>query len=726
MENDEDYQEVQDLPEPQPGNTIEESEEHYRTVNEIMDILDSKLKAACENQENPWASQVLAAKAKETGDEHIVGIIGATGSGKSALLNAILDEECLVPTSCMQACTAAVIEVAYNRSSHHDYRAIIEFVSRESWHAEMSILVKDTTSSAAEDFKDDTSEAAIALAKLSAVYPDINQKSLANICVDELIERPGLEILGTCLEIVAADGFELYTALRKYVESKEKSCALFGSKQNTSHRNSHDIEYWPLIRKVRIFTKAAVLKTGVVLVDLPGVADVNAARGSIAREYLPNCASLWIVVPIIRAVDDQVGRYLLGEQFKRQLRRDGALNRVAFICSKSDLGFVRELKGKFASDEIFQAQIEKIDADRKRFATHKTEVTSIINKMKRSIRTTSDQIIFLQSEHDTYTKLLEMAKRGRLVYPPILRGTKRAITATRAPARKRLILETLLSSLDSQSQSQSQSVRDGGDMTDTESSDIGEQHISSTNDIEQDTSQPAMKTTDLQNKSDTILRSIHELQKKRDNCEKDMAQQKARLEEIVSLFAEQEWDACVRARNRYVSKHLKSDFKLGIRDLERADAEEEVDFDPQAELVESTEQQMDLPVFCTASQSFQQLRRRFEDETISGRLTNLDQTGIPELMRYCIDIGAKEIVATRAVYTNAVSQLLTSVRFWLSRNDDVSVVQPAGTQSIQELTDKLAKVWTSFQSLRNIANNSRSLRRSSQRRLRRSSRTCST
>jgi hypothetical protein len=34
--------------------------------------------------------------------------------------------------------------------------------------------------------------------------------------------------------------------------------------------------------------KADVLKTGAVLVDLPGVHDANAARGKIARDYVKN------------------------------------------------------------------------------------------------------------------------------------------------------------------------------------------------------------------------------------------------------------------------------------------------------------------------------------------------------------------------------------------------------------------------------------------------------
>ncbi len=50
-------------------------------------------------------------EAREEGSykETVIGVVGHTGSGKSALLNAILDEEQLVLSNCMRACTAVVI-----------------------------------------------------------------------------------------------------------------------------------------------------------------------------------------------------------------------------------------------------------------------------------------------------------------------------------------------------------------------------------------------------------------------------------------------------------------------------------------------------------------------------------------------------------------------------------------------------------------------------------------
>jgi hypothetical protein len=45
-----------------------------------------------------------------------------------------------------------------------------------------------------------------------------------------------------------------------------------------------------------------------VLVDLPGVADANTARGSIARKHMERCSAIWIVADINRAVDNYTAR----------------------------------------------------------------------------------------------------------------------------------------------------------------------------------------------------------------------------------------------------------------------------------------------------------------------------------------------------------------------------------------------------------------------------------
>jgi hypothetical protein len=104
----------------------------------------------------------------------IIGVVGDTGAGKSSVINALLEEEQLVPTSGMRACTAVVTEISYNRytpQTPEPYRAEIEFVSFDDWVGELELLY----GSLEEDSKRKTSglseEVEVAWAKLKAVYP---------------------------------------------------------------------------------------------------------------------------------------------------------------------------------------------------------------------------------------------------------------------------------------------------------------------------------------------------------------------------------------------------------------------------------------------------------------------------------------------------------------------------------------------------------------------------
>lgn len=96
------------------------------------------------------------------------------------------------------------------------------------------------------------------------------------------------------------------------------------SKANASDADSAAL--WPLIRQVNVRCPAKALSTGAVLVDLPGilqsihavmktltlsskgVADANAARNNIAKDYMKKCNCIWILAPITRAVDDKTAR----------------------------------------------------------------------------------------------------------------------------------------------------------------------------------------------------------------------------------------------------------------------------------------------------------------------------------------------------------------------------------------------------------------------------------
>jgi hypothetical protein len=202
----------------------------------------------------------------------IIGVVGTTGTGKSSVINAILGEEDLVPTSCMRACTAVITELIYNDSEDPDkkYRAEIHFITRDDWEKELRALFADllggeqqseaepVSSEAAHDI-----ESTIAYSKICAVYPDVSKKTLleSGTAVEDLLNHPSVSnVLGNVLHASSRDSTALLERVQIYIDSKDKT--------PDTETDAKAMEYWPLVKSVKIFAKSPVLETGLALVDL--------------------------------------------------------------------------------------------------------------------------------------------------------------------------------------------------------------------------------------------------------------------------------------------------------------------------------------------------------------------------------------------------------------------------------------------------------------------------
>ncbi len=190
------------------------------------------------------------------------------------------------------------------------------------------------------------------------MYPAVSQEQIIKLTVDQILSRDPsssfpffiplyslirstgvAQILGTTKHITAKDSKAFAQEIGKYIDSKdqkrgdkkEKNAKEKKDKDkgksiieklreqnnkrmgtgNGSQDKSHDLEepaFWPLIRQVQVQCNAGALSTGAILVDLPGVADANAARNNIAKDYMKKCDCIWILAPITRAVDDKTAR----------------------------------------------------------------------------------------------------------------------------------------------------------------------------------------------------------------------------------------------------------------------------------------------------------------------------------------------------------------------------------------------------------------------------------
>src|SRR6266487_4847911 len=194
--------------------------------------------------------------------------MGYTGCGKSSLLNALVDEETILPCNDMRAGTAVVVEMSWNKSEDPEeaYHAEIDFISAEEWTKEFEVLAHDIKNRPVGEKLGvkSGSDSSIAYAKIAAVYPGADIIKLLDMPADELLaERDLSGVLGQTITINGREASSFAKTINGYVDSNNKG------------GDTTRAAFWPLVRLVKVFVRAPLLQNGLVLVDLPGLGDSN-------------------------------------------------------------------------------------------------------------------------------------------------------------------------------------------------------------------------------------------------------------------------------------------------------------------------------------------------------------------------------------------------------------------------------------------------------------------
>ncbi|CAK7234228.1 hypothetical protein SBRCBS47491_008877 [Sporothrix bragantina] len=87
---------------------------------------------------------------------------------------------------------------------------------------------------------------------------------------------------------------------------------------------------WPYIRAINVYLDSRILSKGLVLVDLPGLGDRNAAREAVTESYLVRCNGIFAVSHIGRVVSSA------GVHRVVNLARQAKLDNVGIICTHAE------------------------------------------------------------------------------------------------------------------------------------------------------------------------------------------------------------------------------------------------------------------------------------------------------------------------------------------------------------------------------------------------------
>ncbi|GJC81467.1 nuclear GTPase SLIP-GC [Colletotrichum liriopes] len=109
-----------------------------------------------------------------------------------------------------------------------------------------------------------------------------------------------------------------------------RECSSLLMRLTSEARGARESVVWPYVKKIKVFLNSHILSKGLVLVDLPGLRDVNAARRKITERYLLRCDEILAVCNIGRATTD------VGVASVFELAEKAGLSRVGIVCTKSD------------------------------------------------------------------------------------------------------------------------------------------------------------------------------------------------------------------------------------------------------------------------------------------------------------------------------------------------------------------------------------------------------
>ncbi|KAF8897466.1 hypothetical protein BD779DRAFT_1432811 [Infundibulicybe gibba] len=588
----------------------------------------------------------------------LIAVCGATGAGKSSILNAILDDN-IVPTSGMRACTAVVTEIAYHNKVTID--ADVSFLSEVEWKAELGVLLHDLVDEdgVIKRSTDMKSDAGIAWHKVHAVYPSISQEKLVTMTADQIIahDLKIARILGATKNIVAPNSKKFAQEIAKYIDSKDQKR---GNKKDKSAKSAGKTDpdtpaLWPLIR----------------------VADANAARNNIAKDYMKKCNCIWILAPITRAVDDKTARDLLGDAFKMQLMSDYDDHAITFIASKCDDISCSEviralhLDGDPELEEI-EERIDTNEEESREWRQRKSQAEDLL-------KGTEDELEITQEYLQEYEEHLQALVNG-VPFTPKLTGGAAAGNKRKNPrggkkgkGKKRRASVSSDEDEDAYDDDDSQ-----GSGSDKESDDDVEGVNSDSENEAEEVIEPTEVTESyLEEKiaqSEKTIKSIRERRLVYRKDKKEASDYLSTLKKNIAKAQKEKNAFCSLKRSEFSRDVLKEDFRVGLKDLDDASAEERdpTNFNPTMNLRNYDE--IDLPVFTCSSRDYVRLKGQVKGDGEPSCFSNIKDTGIPDLQQWCHQLTISSRQRAARAFLSQLKTFSTSIQSYVQGIGDVTAV----------------------------------------------------
>ncbi|RWA11880.1 hypothetical protein EKO27_g3224 [Xylaria grammica] len=378
-----------------------------RDTKRLMTSLADVLGSSVVHNEPDSVMERLHTQAKnlsqfECPSKRTVGFVGDSGAGKSSLLNSLLDCHDLARSSNGGgACTCVVTEFHFHENE--DFTIIVERFSEAELMPQLKSLLRDyrhfhlnrDSFSSQDEVADLEKRAGIASATFQAMFPS------RFVDKETFLRDTEPHALSTLTSWVREFDQSMIQERKSGLGLNDCSEFLM---QLSSDTSSGAATLWPWIKKIIVYLNAHILSKGLILVDLPGLRDLNAARRNITERYLLRCDEIFVVASEGRATTDE------GVQSVIELAKKARLSNVGIICTRSDeikaTEALKDWKGKRAARQIHD-KLEVISREKSLIRDLEEDISSLhdlepdelsedetkeLQQLERSLRITSKRL----------------------------------------------------------------------------------------------------------------------------------------------------------------------------------------------------------------------------------------------------------------------------------------------------------------------------------------------
>ncbi|KAJ5595499.1 uncharacterized protein N7459_001707 [Penicillium hispanicum] len=294
-----------------------------------------------------------------------VGFIGDSGVGKSSLINSLLDIKGMARSGGGGgACTCVATEFRYVDKDHPDpYTIEATFMNAKERSELLKELLQDYRTWRCDESRENVE---------SADLPEERQR--AKVAADrawQMLEALFKAESKFSQEFLRSESRNAVSSILKKLDQwasgkiTDDHCHLIKATDvdhcksqldglTSGSQNDEASGLWLFLKLVRVYLDSPLLKTGVVLADLPGFRDTNQVRVRVTQRYLRDtCDEVFIVSNISRCCSDQSIQDILARNPKHP----------RIVCTRSEVRSISILNPCYKSTDISPEEYSRKEDD---------------------------------------------------------------------------------------------------------------------------------------------------------------------------------------------------------------------------------------------------------------------------------------------------------------------------------------------------------------------------